>query len=77
MPVASAGANPHTGTVDTLEFVEELRVEILCVGMNVARNSVEALKRYNDIISQTKFIDDYRSHPYETVAYEVYKLEDL
>jgi hypothetical protein len=38
------GANPHIGSVGTLEKVEEARVETLCVGRDVARKAVEALK---------------------------------
>jgi len=62
MPVAAAGAAPHTGTVDQLEKVEEVKVEILCEGEEVAKKAVEALKR---------------THPYEVVDYGVYKLEDF
>ncbi len=38
-------ANPHIRAVGTLEHVEEVRVETLCVGEEVARKSVAALKR--------------------------------
>lgn len=38
-------ANPHIGTVGALEKIEELRVETLCVGEEVTRRAVEALKR--------------------------------
>ncbi|KAK4155381.1 hypothetical protein C8A00DRAFT_13576 [Chaetomidium leptoderma] len=55
-------ANPHIGKVGELEHVEEARVETLCVGEDVARKAVAALKK---------------AHPYEEVAYEVYKLEDF
>ncbi|KAI3529782.1 hypothetical protein CABS01_16074 [Colletotrichum abscissum] len=61
-PVAAAGADPHTGAVDQLERVLEYRVEILCSDRNVARAAVAALKSV---------------HPYETPAYEVYKLENI
>lgn len=37
-------ANPNIGSVDTLEDVQEARVETLCVGEEVARKAVEALK---------------------------------
>jgi hypothetical protein len=37
-------ANPHIGSVGTLEEVQEARVETLCVGEDVARKAVEALK---------------------------------
>lgn len=39
------GANPHIGTVGDLEYVEESRVETLCVGEDVARAAVAALKK--------------------------------
>ncbi|KAI9771044.1 MAG: hypothetical protein M1839_002980 [Geoglossum umbratile] len=55
-------ANPHIGRVGTLEEVQEARVETLCVGEEVARKAVAALKS---------------AHPYEEPAYEVYKLEDF
>ncbi|KAI9745206.1 MAG: hypothetical protein M1818_001484 [Claussenomyces sp. TS43310] len=62
MPVAEAGAAPHIGTPGKLERTEETRVEIICVGEEVARASVAALKM---------------THPYEVVAYEVFKMEDF
>ncbi|CAK7245859.1 MAG: hypothetical protein STHCBS139747_007463 [Sporothrix thermara] len=57
-----AGADPHIGTVGELETVEEARVETLCVGEDVARRAVKALKE---------------AHPYEEVAYQVIKMEDF
>ncbi len=38
-------ANPNIGKVGELEYVEEARVETLCVGEEVATRAVEALKR--------------------------------
>jgi len=38
-------ANPHIGKVGMLEKVEELRIETLCVGEQVVRAAVEALKK--------------------------------
>ncbi|KAL8642732.1 MAG: hypothetical protein Q9228_000617 [Teloschistes exilis] len=55
-------ANPSIGTVGGLEEVREARVETLCVGEEVARRAVEALKG---------------AHPYEEPAYEVYRIEDF
>ncbi|CAK7269463.1 hypothetical protein SEPCBS57363_003615 [Sporothrix epigloea] len=55
-------ANPHIGTVGELETVQEARVETLCVGEDVARRAVAALKE---------------AHPYEEVAYQVVKMEDF
>ncbi|QDS71378.1 hypothetical protein FKW77_002704 [Venturia effusa] len=55
-------ANPNIGKPGELESVEEVRVETICVGRDVAVKAVEALVRV---------------HPYEEVAYEVYKMEDI
>ena len=38
-------ANPHIGSVGALEEAPEVRVETLCVGADVARNAVAALKK--------------------------------
>jgi hypothetical protein len=46
LPVAEAGAVPHTGTPGKLEITEEIRVEIICVGEETARRAVRALKRH-------------------------------
>ncbi|KAI0122109.1 GTP cyclohydrolase 1 type 2/Nif3 [Daldinia grandis] len=54
-------SNPHIGTVGALEEVPEVRVETLCVGEDVVKDAVEALKG---------------AHPYEEPAYHVIKLED-
>jgi hypothetical protein len=74
-------ANPHIGQPGTLEEVQEARVEALCVGEDVVKEAVKALKRWvidqpacycivpdRDLISS--------AHPYERPSYEVYKLED-
>jgi hypothetical protein len=45
LPMAEAGANPAIGTPGVLETVDEVRVEILCVGEECTRKAVEALKR--------------------------------
>lgn len=46
MPVAEAGAIPHTGNCGVLEKTEEVRVEIMCIGRKVTKPAIEALKRY-------------------------------
>ncbi|CAL5875219.1 uncharacterized protein PFLUO_LOCUS9523 [Penicillium psychrofluorescens] len=56
------GADPAIGAVGTLERCEELKVEIMCLGREVMLNAVKEL---------------VRAHPYEEVAYEVYRMEDL
>ncbi|KAJ0297645.1 hypothetical protein COL516b_010497 [Colletotrichum fioriniae] len=48
IPVSAAGATPHTGAIDRLAQVPEYKVEILCVGRDVTREAVSALKRYLD-----------------------------
>ncbi|TAQ91296.1 hypothetical protein B7494_g465 [Chlorociboria aeruginascens] len=62
LPVAEAGANPHTGNPGVLERVEEVNVEIRCTGKDVTKAAVEALKK---------------AHPYEEVGYEVFKMENF
>lgn len=37
-------ANPHIGSVGAFEEVQEAKVETLCLGEDVARKAVEALK---------------------------------
>ena len=37
-------ANPHIGSVGALEQVQEARVETMCLGEDVARKAVKALK---------------------------------
>ncbi|PPQ78987.1 hypothetical protein CVT25_002271 [Psilocybe cyanescens] len=59
-------ANPTIGAPGQLEFVEEDRVELVVSDMTGER---EELKK---AIKELKTI-----HPYEEVAYDVYKLEDL
>lgn len=55
-------AKPAIGEAGKLEEVGEVRCETICVGREVAKAAVEALKK---------------AHPYEEAAYEVYKMEDL
>lgn len=55
-------ADPNIGEAGKLERVEEMKVEILCVGRETMLRAVDAL---------------LKSHPYEEVAYEVYKLENV
>ncbi|KAJ5663316.1 hypothetical protein N7507_004047 [Penicillium longicatenatum] len=38
-------ADPHIGRIGQLEEVPEIRVETICVGEDIARKAVEALKR--------------------------------
>ena len=58
----AGGANPAIGAVGTLEVVEEMKVEVMCLGRSIMLHAVEALKQ---------------AHPYEEVAYEVYKMENV
>jgi len=74
-------ANPHIGTVGALEETPEVRVETLCVGTDVVRKAVEALKscvpkfccRHGDAGLTARD----SAHPYEEPAYQVYKMEDM
>jgi hypothetical protein len=43
---AGDAANPNIGKVGELEEVQEARVETLCLGEDVVRKAVKALKRY-------------------------------
>ena len=38
-------ANPHIGDVGKLEHTEEVRVEVMCFGEEIARQAVAALKK--------------------------------
>jgi len=58
----SDSANPHIGEQGKLEEVGEVKCETMIVGKDVVKQVVEELKR---------------THPYEEVAYEVYRLEDF
>lgn len=55
------GANPHIGSIGTSEVVEEERIEVT-VNEEVLEYVIQAMKK---------------AHPYEEVAYDVYKLENL
>lgn len=54
------GSHPFLGEKDTLETVDEYKVEMMCDKKNL-HNAIQALKS---------------SHPYEVPAYAVIKLED-
>ncbi|POR39689.1 Structural toxin protein RtxA [Tolypocladium paradoxum] len=75
-------ANPHIGSVGALEETPEVRVETLCVGSDVARKAVEALKSYVSLLLTSVAAEGGSSvcpsaHPYEEPAYQVHKLEDF
>ncbi|KAI9044520.1 uncharacterized protein KD926_000431 [Aspergillus affinis] len=55
-------ANPHLGKVGQLEETPEVRVETICVGEDIARKAVDALKK---------------AHPYEEPSYSVLRMEDF
>lgn len=58
---ALPGSNPTLGEIGELEFVKELKVEMVCGQSNI-KEVVAALKS---------------AHPYEEPAYEVYRIEDF
>ncbi|KAK1147020.1 hypothetical protein N8T08_002348 [Aspergillus melleus] len=39
----AGGANPAIGAVGTLEYVEEMKVEVMCLGRSIMLHAVEAL----------------------------------
>jgi hypothetical protein len=55
-----SGATPTIGSVDNVERVEELKIEILVLE-NQMKPALKALKN---------------SHPYEEIAFEIIKLDD-
>jgi len=54
-------ANPHIGKLDNIEKVQEYKVEMICSD-ELIQKAVKVLKE---------------SHPYEEVAYEVFKMEEF
>ncbi|EJT96982.1 hypothetical protein DACRYDRAFT_102672 [Dacryopinax primogenitus] len=56
------GANPAIGEVGKEETGEEFRVEVQCDGEQQTREAVSEMKK---------------AHPYEEVAYDVYRMEDF
>ncbi|MDY0233982.1 MAG: NGG1p interacting factor NIF3 [Sulfurimonas sp.] len=54
-------ANPHIGRLDRVEKVQEYKVEMICSD-ELIKEAVKVLKE---------------SHPYEEVAYEVFKMEEF
>lgn len=56
------GAAPAVGAVGALEQCEEIKAEIMCLGRDVMLNAVKEL---------------IKAHPYEEVAYEVYRMENV
>lgn len=56
-----AGANPHIGELNKLEVLDEYKIELICRD-DLIHQAVKTLKE---------------AHPYEEVAYEVFKMEDI
>lgn len=56
-----AGSDPHIGSQGVVEVLPEWRVELVCSD-ELIRDAVAALKQ---------------AHPYEEVAYDVWRLEDI
>jgi len=54
-------ADPFLGEIDKLEKVSEYKVEMIC-SENLIKEAVKVLKE---------------AHPYEEVAYEVFKMESI
>ncbi len=58
---ATGDANPSLGEIDKLEIVQEYKVELICSN-ELIHEAIKTLKE---------------AHPYEEVAYEVFKMEDF
>ena len=56
-----ANANPNIGELGKLEVLEEYKIEMICSD-ELIHQAVKTLKE---------------AHPYEEVAYEVFKMEDI
>lgn len=54
-------ANPHIGKLNEVEVLEEYKIEMICKD-TLIKQAIQVLKE---------------AHPYEEVAYEVFKLEDF
>ena len=54
-------ANPHIGQLDKIEKVQEFKVEMIC--------SAELIKKAVEVLKEV--------HPYEEVAYEVFRMEEF
>ena len=54
-------ANPHIGTLDRVETLKEYKVEMICSD-ELILEAVKVLKKV---------------HPYEEVAYEVFRMEEF
>ena len=54
-------ANPHIGEVNKIEKVQEYKIEMIC-NNGLIKEAIKVLKQ---------------SHPYEEVAYEVFKMEEF
>ncbi len=55
------GANPHLGKINSIERVDEYKVEMICSDLLI-KNAIRVLKEV---------------HPYEEVAYEVFRVEEF
>jgi hypothetical protein len=80
-PVAERGANPTIGTKEgegyRVERVLEVRCEILCVGREVLKEAVKALRRFVAFSEGGVDANWNSAHPYEEPAYEAYRMEDV
>jgi len=56
-----ANAKPNIGQLDTLEILDEYKIELICHD-ELIEKAIETLKE---------------THPYEEVAYEVFKMEEF
>ncbi|CDO75953.1 hypothetical protein BN946_scf184888.g3 [Trametes cinnabarina] len=66
------GAKPAIGTVGKPEHVDEDRVEVLVLGAGDSPSQSGAGVDVKSVLQELKKV-----HPYEEVAYDVYRLEDF
>ncbi|KAI0774843.1 hypothetical protein BD413DRAFT_472358 [Trametes elegans] len=70
------GANPVIGAVGKPEQVEEDRVEVLVLGAGPGESSNAAATSDTGVEVKSVLRELKKVHPYEEVAYDVYRLEE-
>ncbi|TBU44383.1 hypothetical protein BD309DRAFT_990314 [Dichomitus squalens] len=72
------GANPVIGEVGKPERVEEDRVEVLVLGSRPGAQETEGTETGASGVDVRAVLQELKKvHPYEEVAYDVYRLEDF
>ncbi|KAI0359520.1 hypothetical protein OH77DRAFT_1420031 [Trametes cingulata] len=71
------GANPAIGEVGKPERVEEDRVEVLVLGAPSSNHAASTTGNAGGVEMTSVLQELKKVHPYEEVAYDVYRLEDF